>query len=54
MVNSPLAAVAYTINATHGGTSAYQQAYRLYFQSAHGNIKESVYDGPLSSWEDAQ
>ncbi|MCJ1249523.1 hypothetical protein MMC30_006749 [Trapelia coarctata] len=53
MVNSPLAIVAYTANATSGSSSAGQQAYRLYFQSAHGNIKESVYDGPLSSWEDA-
>lgn len=55
MVDSPLAVVAYTTNTTSDGTSSVdRQAYRLYFQSANGNIKESSYDGSLSSWEDAQ
>ena len=45
MVDSPLAAIAYA-NATSD-----QQLYRLYFQTAHGNIKESKYNG--TAWQDA-
>ncbi|MCJ1378079.1 hypothetical protein MMC17_001175 [Xylographa soralifera] len=43
MVDSPLAALAYM--------TSDEQSYRLYYQSAHGDVKESRYDG--SGWQDA-
>ncbi|MCJ1432568.1 hypothetical protein MMC27_001925 [Xylographa pallens] len=43
MVDSPLAALSYMISD--------EQSYRLYFQSAHGDIKESQYDGTNPDWQ---
>lgn len=59
MVGSPLAMLAYARNSTNGdltnGTGpSEQQSIRLFFQSAHGNIKSSGYDGVLAPWRDAK
>ena len=43
MVDSPLAALSYMV--------ADEQSYRLYFQSAHGDVKESKYDGTSPGWQ---
>ncbi|MCJ1285772.1 hypothetical protein MMC26_005113 [Xylographa opegraphella] len=45
MVESPLAALSYM--------SSDEQSYRLYYQSAHGDIKESRYDDTNPGWQDA-
>ncbi|MCJ1411688.1 hypothetical protein MMC19_005780 [Ptychographa xylographoides] len=53
IVDSPIALVAFTANATGSGSSAAdEQAFRVYFQSAHGNVKESRYDGELAPWQE--
>ena len=49
MVDSPLAALSYT---TSDGQSE-EQSYRIYYQSAHGDVKESKYDGESPGWQDA-
>ena len=48
MVDSPFAALSYVVSD--------EQSYRLFFQSAHGDIKESEYDGTngtSSNWLEA-
>lgn len=41
-------------NVTNGTSAGNQQSLRLFFQSAHGNIKQSGYDGMLAPWRDAK
>ena len=53
MVASPLGLVSYSTNTTGGDDPGNEQSFRLYFQSAHGNIKEIAYNGVLSSWSNA-
>ena len=57
MVDSPLQVVSFSSdavsNSAGGQAPSDSEAYRLYFQSAHGNIKEAVYNGVLAPWQDA-
>jgi hypothetical protein len=39
MVDTPITVVAYTANGNDTSLSAGSQAYTVFFQSAHGNIK---------------
>ena len=58
MVDSPLSIVSFASdvsnNSTGGQSATNGPALRLYFQSAHGNVKESVYNGVLAPWQAAQ
>ncbi|MCJ1398668.1 hypothetical protein MMC11_001869 [Xylographa trunciseda] len=47
MVDSPLLALEYPNNTNYN-----EQSYRLYFQSAHGDVKESKRDGASSDWQE--
>lgn len=49
MAGSPLNVISYN---QAGSSPESQQAFRIYYQSALGNIKEAVSDG-LSSWQSA-
>ena len=53
MAGSPLALVSFTSNRTGGTDPSSQNAFRLYFQSAHGNVKEARNDGGVASWQAA-
>ena len=51
MVGSPLNVISYQQNGT--GSPASLQSFRIYYQSAIGNIKEAISNG-LASWQSAQ
>lgn len=52
MVGSPLEVLSFSINGT-GANPASNQAFRLFYQSANGNIKQMVCNGTLTPWHDA-
>ena len=53
MVGSPLELLSFALNGS-GTSPAEDQAFRLYYQSINGNIREMDYNGTLSPWHDAE
>ena len=51
MVGSPLSVVSYDLRTTDSGSK--RQAYRIYYQSLLGNVKEAVANG-TTSWQSAR
>ena len=54
MVGSPLELVAYTTNTSGASDAGSDQAFRLYFQSVHGNVKEATSNNIATPWTSAK